>query len=437
MKDKRPDKLIPEPNELEVMHQEEFNQVLDKHLMFIRGQRGGKRAILKYRNLSYLNFHNSNLSQADFTGSLLIGADLSFGIYQSTCFFACDLRNADMSRADFSRADLRGCYLAGADLSGTDLSGADVREGKIMTNSRERGLEDRQRMGIETSKTIFTGARMQNCDLSGMLAKAADFSDADLHGAIFRDAKMSGANFEGANLSGGDFTDADISHCNMRDAIRPGIITVGADVFGINDENSLTEDSVGAKLEYSPAELKGLLEMHSLWVSSAGKNGRRLDLSNYDLRDVLNLNHYPLTAIKATGSSFVGQDMRRANMQSAIFDKSDFRDCNFEYSDVRGGSFKDALMTRVNFRGAKLGSLYFKRDGQRRMKRSNFSGAVMRYGDFRHADLQDVIMMGADLTNAVLIEADLRGADLTGATIKGAKLDGALMDEAKIDFSAL
>ena len=430
-------KSIPDPNELEILAQEDFNIIIDKHLMYIRGQRGGARAILTYKNLSYLNFHNSNLSQADFTGSLLIGADMSFGIYKSACFFACDLRGADMSRADFSRADLRGCYLAGADLTGTDLTQADMREGKIMTNSKGGALENRKRLGSSSSKTIFTGAKMADCDMSGILAKSADFSDADLHGAILKGAQVSGAVFHGANLRNSDFSDADISHADMSDSIRTGIITFGADTMGVRTQNSISDRETGSKLSDTNDSLDELLKEHTSWIASAGRKGKRLDLSGYDLRDIVNLSHHPLTAIKAKNANFVGQDMRRANLQSAILDGSDFRDCVLEHADLRGASLKNTKMTRVNLRGANLSPLYFMRSGKSRMKRTDISGSSLRYADLRHANLKDAVLMGVDLTSAVLSGCDLRNADLTGAILKEVILDGALLDGAKIDFSSI
>lgn len=429
---------VPEPEALIILAQQDFNVIIDKHLMFIRGQRGGARAVLQYRNLSYLNFHNANLSQADFTGSLLLGADLSFGIYQGACFFACDLRNADMSRADFSRADFRGAILSGADLTGTDMTRADLREGKIMTSGPGGRLEDRKRPGNPgNARTILSGAKMAHCDLSGALAKAADFSDADLKNAQFRNAQMTGASFMNANLSSGDFTGADVSHSDMRGSIRSGIITFEADMFGANTRGSIGDSETGTRLDSEPEVLEALLKEHTAWVSSAGKRGRRLDLSGYDLRGVINLHLYPLTAIKAEDANFVGQELRRANMQSGLFDRADFRDCTLENADLRGSSLKNTMMTRANLRGTNLGALYFKRGGETRMKRADFSGSVLRYADLREANIQDAVMMGVDLSNANLSGADLRGADFTGADIKGAKLDGCLLDKAKIDFSGL
>ena len=127
------------------MDKQELKNILDKHLKWIRGENGGKRA---------------NLSRADLFGANLSGADLS---------------RADLSGANLSRADLFGANLSGADLSGADLSGADL------------------------SRANLSGA-----DLSG-----ADLSRADLSGANLSRADLFGANLFGANLSGADLSGAD------------------------------------------------------------------------------------------------------------------------------------------------------------------------------------------------------------------------------------
>jgi uncharacterized protein YjbI with pentapeptide repeats len=63
------------------------------------------------------------------------------------------------------------------------------------------------------------------------------------------------------------------------------------------------------------------------------------------------LRTFPLTAIHAVGTNFLNQDLRHAELQSATFDRSDFRDCNLEKSDMRGSTFKYAQLTRANLSG--------------------------------------------------------------------------------------
>ena len=85
---------------------------------------------------------------------------------------------------------------------------------------------------------------------------------------------------------------------------------------------------MGEKLANKGQSLPELLEEHTQWVSSAGQSGKQLDLGGYDLREVIDLKRYPLTAIKCVGGNFLGQDLRKAQLQRAVFDQADFRDCD-------------------------------------------------------------------------------------------------------------
>ena len=57
---------------LEKITQAELNEVIRKHNMFLTGKPGGRRALIRDKDLSGLTFMGQNLSQSDFTGSLLM-----------------------------------------------------------------------------------------------------------------------------------------------------------------------------------------------------------------------------------------------------------------------------------------------------------------------------------------------------------------------------
>ncbi len=429
---------VPDPSELPPLRQDQLDEAIKKHEMFLSGRSGGARANLQYRNLSNLDFNSCDLSQADLTGSLLIEADLSSGTFKSTSFFACDMRNADMSNGNFSRADFRGAYVAGANLSGADLSDVDLREGKIMKRDTKGILEDRKRSGGQGSHAVFSGAKLTDTNLKNAHAVSADFSDTDMSGVNLSGANVSGATFEGANLAEADLSDADLSDTNMRQSIMTGTITQGAEMHGMDDTAVITERDMGDKLENLGKTLPELLEEHTLWVATAGKAGRQLDLSGYDLRDVIDLRRFPLTAIQCIGGNFLSQDLRSAELQSGTFDRSDFRDCTMIEADLRGSSFKYAQMARVNLTCALLCPLEFKKDdGTSTIQRTDLSGANFRFATLTGADLRDVIMMGVDLTNAILNNCDLRRADLTGAILTNVKLNSCRLDDTIIDLGTL
>jgi uncharacterized protein YjbI with pentapeptide repeats len=93
------------------MDKQELKNILDKHLKWLRGEYGGKRADLSRADLS-----GANLSGANLSGANLFRADLS----------RANLSGADLSRANLFRADLSGANLSGADLSRANLSGANL-----------------------------------------------------------------------------------------------------------------------------------------------------------------------------------------------------------------------------------------------------------------------------------------------------------------------
>ncbi len=422
---------------LEKVTQRELDDIIQKHATFLKGIRGGARAILKFKDLSHLDFRGCNLAQGDFTGSLLNGADLSRGVFKGVSFFACDMRNANLEHADFSRADFRGAYVAGANLTGADLKSADMREGRLMGRDDRGQMVDMKRPGIpedKTHKTIFTGAKLSETDLSGSRASSADFSDADLSGVIIKGADFSGANLEGANLTNADFTGTDLSNSNFRSSIMSGTVLQQTETGGANLREAITDDAMGTKLEELDKSLSELLEEHTSWVATAGSTGRRLDLSGFDLRHVPKIRNYSLTAVKAVGANFLRQNLESIEMQSALLDRADLRDTMMRRADLRGSTLKNAMIARADLSEANLSPLHFvNEDGSRWLQRTNLSGSNLRYAVLRGTNLADAILMGVDLSYAVLIDCDLRRADLTGAILDGADLSGALMTGATID----
>ncbi len=415
-----------------------LDDALEKHGMYLRGQMGGARAVIQYQNLSRVNFRNGDWTQADFAGSAFVNANMSHAIFTSSNFFGCDMRNANLEESNLTRADLRGAYIAGANLTRANLEAADMREGKIMKRGKRGVLEDRKRSAGAGAKTVLIGAKLTETNMAGVQAQCADFTDADLSGTLMTNGNFSDVNFEGANLADSDMSNSDLSNANMNETIIAGALMKGTERGGLMIENAVTERDMGDKLENLGKTLPDLLKEHTVWVSTVGRKGRQLDLSGYDLREVIDLRDYPLTAIRAVGANFLNQHLENAELQSAVFDRADFRDCHLEQADLRGSSLKYAEMARANLKGALLCPLQFDRpNGTKRLQRVDLSGANFRYADLSDTDLRDCILMGVDLTNANLRGADLRRADLTGALLKNASLDGARLDDAVIDMGAI
>lgn len=100
-----------------------LNEILKKHEMWIRNEKGGERADLRGANLCGANLCGADLHGADLYGADLYGADLH----------GANLRGADLREANLYRADLCGANLYGADLRDADfleanLYGVDLHE---------------------------------------------------------------------------------------------------------------------------------------------------------------------------------------------------------------------------------------------------------------------------------------------------------------------
>ena len=421
---------VPDASDLPALSQGELDVMVAKHGRYLKGQKQGARVVVQYKNLSGLNLSSLHLPQAYFTGCSFAGCDMAHSDFENSSFFACDLRNVNLRNANLTRSDLRGAYIAGADLSGARMTGADLREGKIMQRGDQGVLTDRKRgAGAQVgSKTILVGAKLRDTDMRDVQARSADFTDADLSGVSLVDADLGNSEFVGANLSDCDMSRADLSHVDMRDCVVSGLVTRYAEKQGVRVEGSLHERDMGRKLATLGKTLPELLAIHTEWVDSAGRRGQQLDLSGYDLRDVVDLKHYSFTAVRAIEGNFLHQDLEGAELQSGVFDKGDFRDCNLRDADLRASSFKYANFARADLRGALLCPLEFKREVGSQRQRVDLSGANFRYADLSDCDLRECILMGVDLTGAVIRGSDLRKADFTGAI-----LDRTIFEDVRVE----
>jgi hypothetical protein len=95
------------------MKQEELDEIIRKHNLWLEDNIEGIKA---------------DLRGADLRGADLRGADLRWADLRKADLRRANLRRANLRKADLRWANLRGADLRGADLRGADLRGADLQE---------------------------------------------------------------------------------------------------------------------------------------------------------------------------------------------------------------------------------------------------------------------------------------------------------------------
>ena len=115
------------------MKQEELNEILKLHKLWLNGDTNGQRAIL---------------TNVDLTGAILIDAILTYAILTNVDLIDADLTNAILTGAILIDVDLTGAILTGAILIDVNLTGAILRN-------------------VDLTGAILTGANLIETDLTG------------------------------------------------------------------------------------------------------------------------------------------------------------------------------------------------------------------------------------------------------------------------------
>jgi hypothetical protein len=113
------------------MKQEELNEVLRLHVIWLSDLPGGQQANLSGADLRGANLNGTNLSEADLQGADLRGAILNGTDLRWAGLKDADLRRAELRRANLSRADLNGVNLSETKIVNTYFCGANLHGAKL------------------------------------------------------------------------------------------------------------------------------------------------------------------------------------------------------------------------------------------------------------------------------------------------------------------
>lgn len=169
-----------------------------------------------------------------------------------------------------------------------------------------------------------------------------------------------------------------------------------------------------------------ILQAHQLWLTSDGKEGRRANLKDNDLRHI-SFNNANLVQASLRGVNLEGVDLRGAQLQEA----------DFTEARLNGANLSGLQLRRVNFASAKLDRAVMDNAD---MSYSNFLNAHLNETSFREANLERAILRQAQIARASfemanLTDANGRESNFTGAKFHHTNLERTDMRDSRFDYA--
>jgi uncharacterized protein YjbI with pentapeptide repeats len=220
-------------------------------------------------------------------------------------------------------------------------------------------------------------------DFSGAYLNDTDLSRGNFHGINFIGANLNGADLSGANLRKANFSNADLSNANLR----------GAD---LTDSSFDGANLSGAYLTF--ANLDG--------ANFSNANFSDADLSRVQLRGTVKRDKNSHFAVHHSATIFREANFQRASFRDAKFFDAILCNANLKFTDLSNANFSGANLLDADLSPANLSNAAF--------RKANLSGANLSNVNLRNADLSGAKLRGANLNNANLTGADFTGANLGG-----------------------
>jgi uncharacterized protein YjbI with pentapeptide repeats len=167
-------------------------------------------------NLSYARLKGANLAFADFRGAILAGVDLT---------------DHDLTETDFNGADLTRARFGGRTLVRTKFSNANLGEADFS----DLHLYEVHFKEANLNQVLFRSARIECCNFSSATFSVEVLIGASFCGSksVFTGAIMNDVRVDDLDLSGIDFTGAQMRRVDMSGAIVSGAILAETDLDGV------------------------------------------------------------------------------------------------------------------------------------------------------------------------------------------------------------
>lgn len=125
---------------MKAITQQQFDEILMKHMKWLKGDSGGERGHIENKNLNRLDLFGAHLDRFEFYSCSFDEATFSVASFQHSLLMDCDFFGADFRNADFRCATICNCDFRFADLRNGNFAGTNiVGDRNIFSNSNLAG----------------------------------------------------------------------------------------------------------------------------------------------------------------------------------------------------------------------------------------------------------------------------------------------------------
>jgi uncharacterized protein YjbI with pentapeptide repeats len=297
-----------------------------------------KGAVLRDRDLRYLQASRAFLVNADLRNSDLYGAVLSEAHLEGA-----DLRGANLESTDLTKAQLRLAKLQDASLRAANLRGADLTAANLARANLRNTVFDLANL----SKAILVGAKLNHSHLRKTDLRGSNLSDADLQWAVLRgaqlqDADLRKANLQYSDLGGANLSEADLTKADLLQAEANSAVLSGANltVAKLQDASLINAKLQGTRLRGASLQ-RAVLEKADLTeavLRFAGLEEAVLRFAKLQEADfgAAKLHRADLVGVDAQGAAFRGAELQDAELGGAILEFADLKGANLSGANLMG-----------------------------------------------------------------------------------------------------
>lgn len=381
-----------------------------------------------------------DLSNQDFSGRNLDGADLFWAVLQGTKLKDASLQNANLQNAKLDRATLNNTNLTNAQMQGTSFDDTDITSTKF---SKPPAFST-----DPNNRTTFFGARL-DYNLLGNVWSYLDLSEAvfvnlpaDLSNlqavyTVLRNFSQLGhgqlkqANFNNANLTGANLSYANLTSATLQDAI----LYATALSYSTLDGADFLGAQLGSQQTVFTLDLSFQGDLDRGQISS--------DLKEVFAQNALSLKN-PVLTIRISGQDWLitdGSDKYNIVKGDKVLTVLSYLATDhaavLSNALMRNAVFTNANLYAVNLSGVQWYGSNAKADG------ANLEEADLANATLGSMNLAQAKLYGVTLDNSILVNTSLKGARMTpSATHKqtslvSASLQGADFTEAQLGNAVL